>query len=263
MKATTSKAPTHAGAVYAALCELWPKGAFAVLPEVGNSTGAGTKRHADAVVMSLWPSRGLWVAGVEIKVSRSDWLAELRNAEKAEEVAAYCDHWYVAVSRADIIAEGEMPKLWGLIACDSGKAKVIKAAPELTPKALDRGFVAAMLRRAAEFTAPDAWVVDKLAGIHSRSREEAEARCGREAEMWKKKAEELSQSISEFENKTGMNIRGGYRSEHSYETFRAVKRALEEGDADLDFRAERMEAAAKLMREAAALIRAPKVGEAA
>ena len=40
--------------------------------EVGNSTGADCRRHADAVAINAYPSRGFEVRGFEIKVSRSD-----------------------------------------------------------------------------------------------------------------------------------------------------------------------------------------------
>ena len=45
----------------------------------------------DAVIMSLWPSRGLELHGVEIKVSRADWKREAADPAKAEAIAAYCD----------------------------------------------------------------------------------------------------------------------------------------------------------------------------
>ena len=41
--------------------------AYAYLPQVGDSTGYSVHRHADAIVMSLWPSRGLHLMGFEIK----------------------------------------------------------------------------------------------------------------------------------------------------------------------------------------------------
>jgi hypothetical protein len=253
------KAPTHSGAVYCLLADLWPKGAYAIMPEVGNATGGHVRRHADAVVMSLWPSRGLTVMGVEIKVSRSDWLAELRNGAKAEAVAEYCDQWYVAVSRASIIAEGELPQAWGLIACDSGKAKVIKQAPTLTPKPLDRGFVAAMLRRASEFITPDQWVKDKLAQERAIAEEKARELAQDEIEKYKQLAERLAKTIAEFESKTGVTITR-YTLQGNHETFQAVKRAIEAGDVDMDFQAARMERAARLMREAAQTLKATAQG---
>jgi hypothetical protein len=49
------------------------------MPQVGDATGADVGRHADVVVMGLWPSRGLKLMGFEIKAGRGDWLGELRT----------------------------------------------------------------------------------------------------------------------------------------------------------------------------------------
>lgn len=46
---------------------------FAFLTEVRNSVGFSSKvRTADAMAMSLYPSRGLYMIGFEVKVSRAD-----------------------------------------------------------------------------------------------------------------------------------------------------------------------------------------------
>ncbi len=88
---------------------------FAFLWEVGNATGANCRRHADALAMSLWPSRGMVLIGHEIKASRSDWVKELDNPEKAEAVYQYCDRWYLVVGDASIVKPGELPATWGLM----------------------------------------------------------------------------------------------------------------------------------------------------
>ena len=133
--------------------------AFGILWEVGNSTGAGTNRHADAVAMSLWPSRGLEVIGFEIKASRYDWQKELANPSKAEPICRYCDRWYIVTNR-DIVQSGELPPTWGLMMPRGSSLIVDTEAPKLTPVELDRAFMAAVFRRAfeqrAEQTAIDA-----------------------------------------------------------------------------------------------------------
>jgi hypothetical protein len=136
--------------VFRALEKRFDKGAWALFSEVGNATGSRCERHADAVAMSLWPSRGLTIHGVEIKVSRSDWLNELRQPEKSDPIQAYTDHWWVAVANADIVQTGELPATWGLLVMGGEKLVAKVDAPKLEPKPLDRSFVAALLRRASE-----------------------------------------------------------------------------------------------------------------
>lgn len=126
---------------------------FAFLEEVRNQTGWGPEeRYADVVAMSLWPSRGLEIHGVEIKVSRGDWLKELKTPEKSEPIQRYCDRWWIAVGDALIVKEGELPPTWGLLIPSprGAKMRVKVQAPKLKPTALDRGFVASMLRRASQ-----------------------------------------------------------------------------------------------------------------
>lgn len=250
--------PTHAGAVFRLLHDLWPKNGYAILPEVGNSTGARTTRHADAVVMSLWPSRGLDIYGVEIKVSRSDWLSEMRNPEKADAIAQYCDGWYVAVSRSEIIQMGELPKTWGLIACDTGKAKIIKPAPTLVAKAPDRGFIAAMLRRASEFQVPEKWLQEEREKIYANASEAVRRTCDNERDRERARAEKAEKAIADFESSTGVKV-DGWNPSATAATFRRLKSALDDGDQSIDYLAERFERAAKAMREVAADLRTSPV----
>lgn len=88
---------------------------YVVLDHVRNATGfVGNVRTADALMFSTYPSRGLYVYGIEIKCSRQDWLSEMRNPSKAEEIGRYCDYWYV-VSPRGIVRPGELPRNWGLL----------------------------------------------------------------------------------------------------------------------------------------------------
>jgi hypothetical protein len=52
---------------------------YAIFFEVANGTGTHRRRTIDALVMELWPSDGLNLHALEIKVSRQDWLRELDN----------------------------------------------------------------------------------------------------------------------------------------------------------------------------------------
>jgi hypothetical protein len=121
-----------------------------------GSTGA-TVRTADAIAMNLWPSRGLEIHGFELKVDRRDWLRELKNPEKAEAVARYCDRWWLVVPDPTIVAEGELPVTWGLLAPSPRKVGVrpVVDAPAVEATTPDRGFLAAMLRRALDVKPDD------------------------------------------------------------------------------------------------------------
>jgi len=121
--------------------------AHIMLREVRNATGyaSGVTRSADALVVSVWPSRGIWFACVEVKVSRGDWLRELKTPEKAEEISRFCDYVWIATPPG-IVHMHELPAQWGLVEVDGSKTKVKKQAPKKTRTALNMGFVAAVLR---------------------------------------------------------------------------------------------------------------------
>jgi len=138
----------------AALRTLYTRPEWALMFEVRNAAGFDSNRSADAVAMHLWPSRGLEIRGIEIKVSRSDWRRELKNPEKAEVIAQYCDTWWVAAP-AGLVPIEEMPAGWGLQEWDGKKWRTAKAAEKKPAAPLTRDFVAPLLRRACEIDAKE------------------------------------------------------------------------------------------------------------
>lgn len=123
---------------------------YAIFFEVANATGySGKRRWADAIAMSLWPSRGLLLTGIEIKVSRGDWLSEVKNPEKAEEIARYCDNW-ILVTAPNVARDDEIPANWGWQVFDGKTLKTKKKPEMLDPQPLDRNFLAALLRSAGK-----------------------------------------------------------------------------------------------------------------
>ena len=88
--------------------------AYITLEEVRDATGFDGHRTADAIAVSLYRSRGKAIWGFEMKVSRSDWLHELKQPEKAESIMRYCDYWALVVPNKDIVKPGELPATWGM-----------------------------------------------------------------------------------------------------------------------------------------------------
>lgn len=151
-KAEPQKITTAEG-VLAALRRRYTSPEYALFENVGNATGHRANRYADALAMAVWPSRGLLFHGFEIKVNRNDVLRELKDPKKADDIARYCDFWWMAVGDAKIVKSDELPPTWGLLVPTNGKGgatlKIVKDASRLKPKAIDRSFIAAILRRAA------------------------------------------------------------------------------------------------------------------
>jgi hypothetical protein len=148
LKRTLQKAKQwSAGLLADHIRERFPAPAYACLEQVRNGTGyAKAARTADAVAMGLWPSRGIDVHGMEIKVSRSDWKAELKQPHKAHEIQQYCDYWWVVAPSVDVVPLSELPQNWGLLIPHGKSLRAAKEAPKLEPASLDRLFVASVLR---------------------------------------------------------------------------------------------------------------------
>ena len=67
---------------------------WAFFAELRGGTGFIRDSRLDGLAMNLWPSRGLEVHGFEVKVSRGDWLRELKNPAKAEVLLRFCDRFW-------------------------------------------------------------------------------------------------------------------------------------------------------------------------
>src|SRR5512139_894295 len=124
--------------------------AWALFWEVPDGTGTNKCRSADAIAMSLWPSRGLLLHGHEIKVSRADWLKELKQPEKAESICRFCDHWWVVAGDATVVRDDELPPTWGLLVMNGRGLVAKKQAPQLSPAPIDRSFLSGLLRAATK-----------------------------------------------------------------------------------------------------------------
>lgn len=123
--------------------------AAAFLSHVRDGTGfQGAGRTLDAVVMQLWPSRGLTLSGFEVKCSRKDWLKELREPGKADGFVRVLDYFWLVVADRDLVQSDELPETWGLLARRGNGLTCVKEAPKLTPEQLTRVQLAGLLRSA-------------------------------------------------------------------------------------------------------------------
>jgi len=125
----------------------FPHPRYAFFREVGNAVGFHSSR-IDALAMAMWRSLGLEVHGFEIKQSRGDWLREMKAPYKAEDLFSYCDRWWLVAGEPAIVKDGELPPDWGLLVVHGQSLRMEIKAKQLKPAALDREFVAAILRKA-------------------------------------------------------------------------------------------------------------------
>lgn len=122
---------------------------YVIAEKVATTPGAwGGDRIADAIVLDTWATAhaGLtetekagfnWaerqsVHGFEVKVSRADWLTELRDPEKAEAWAAHCHYFWLVASDKSIVRD-DLPNGWGLLVPHGASLKVAAAPVRRDP----------------------------------------------------------------------------------------------------------------------------------
>ncbi len=202
-----------AGQLMLALQERYPSREYALLQEVANTTGSSSRRHADAVALSLWPSRGLVLHGFELKAYRGDWKREKADPAKADEICKFCDFWWLVVSQESIVQPGELPDTWGLLAPNgTGDALVlVKQATKMEAEPWTRGFMAALLRRAGESMVPKAGVDAQVAKAELVGFERGKGTSPEtEAERELKRLHELEERVTAFERASGLTIQYGW-----------------------------------------------------
>lgn len=178
------------------------------LRELRNDTGFQSTRACDALAVGLYHSRGQLLIGFEKKVSRSDWLRELKEPEKAEALAQFCDEWYVVVPGPDIAQLEEVPHTWGLLQVKGNTISTLKQAPTLTPKPIDRGFLAAIVERSIE-NALRPYLISKEEA-KQKELDAAFERGKSSAAHALECAERLRENVKRFEEASGITIDGYY-----------------------------------------------------
>lgn len=199
--------------IHEALRARYPAPAWALFFEVSNGTGGNLRGYADALAMSLYPSRGLDLHGFEVKTDRQDWLNELKNPDKAERFAKFCDYFWLVTSSAEIAKKDEVPANWGLLVMDGKSLRQTKKPTALMPREVGRPFLAAILRRANEmaeeerkrssdkFQAKEAW-----RDAYEKGRLRGVEQGLEDAKISVREHESLKYEIGEFEKKSGLRI---------------------------------------------------------
>lgn len=180
---------------------------FVFLEQVANTTGFAS-RFADAIVLNVWKSR-FEIIGVEVKVSRSDWLNEIRQPAKADKIFQYCDTWYVATP-AGIIQPGELPNGWGWWEVTAEKTFTRQASDRNKHKTLDDFFVAAVLRRALEQATPQAELENAETRGYHRGVASGKESAQYKLERLQTELDRLKKCVQDYETASGLNFSQGW-----------------------------------------------------
>lgn len=194
-------AETQSQAIYRLISNKYERMGYSVLPQVRNKPGTDDIRTADALAISQSALRDTSFIGFEIKVSKSDFRTELANPQKADEIAQFCNKWYVVAPRG-VIPVKELPENWGLLEATKTQLRITKKAIDLPCVPPTREFVAMIVRKVEN---------DKsLEKEYWRGFQE-----GKEQESgWRKDSQNrrderlktLEEAMKEFYKHTGINI---------------------------------------------------------
>ena len=200
--------------------------AWAYLRHVNEATGAISGRVLDAIAMSLWPSRGLDLIGLEIKCSRADLRREIANPNKAESVAKYCDYFYIVAPKKVVTGiEHEIPPAWGIITEHGKGLRQHREAQRTEAVEITRKFLAAVLRRADEQTGMGTLIKKERDAAWQKGREWQQRHERSTAERIQKDLDQLRECVRAYEKASGLSISRGYDSPHEVgETVRMLRR---------------------------------------
>lgn len=222
------------------------------LTQVRNSTG-GASRIADAMAFNMYGSTGYEILGFEIKVSRSDFLNELKDMSKSDEIMSYCDKWYLVVPDAGIVKDGELPKNWGLLVLKDGKLTQKVRAIATRKEPMPDYFIASILRRGGDeverirsqyIKRED--VAGEIEAARKRGYEDARGYNGKQTEENLKRLREYVQA---FEEASGIKLQEWQGKEYAKSVGLYVKFALEMDDRSLGYILRSLESAANTLQE--------------
>lgn len=223
------------------------------LPQVRSSTGSAS-RIADGMAFNMYQSTGYDIIGFEIKVSRSDWLSELKDMSKSNEIMSYCDKWYLVVPDASIVKEGELPKNWGLLVLKDGKlVQKVRPIPQTTTP-MPLAFIASVLRRSGDEVSKIRSqyikredVKGEIDNARKQGYEDARGYNGKRTE---EELKNLHQMVQEFEKASGVSFDTWKGKEYSKKLGMYVKFAMDLDDRSLNYQIQNIENAVASLERA-------------
>jgi len=144
------------------ICQQYNTDEWVVLKEVRTNTGYKSKytdgypfteKYIDIMVLNCWPSKGYLKIAFEIKLTKNDFINELKKPEKRWLAMMYSNEFYFVVPK-EVLDWRDIPWGCGLIEvirnqCDGEwQLKVTKKAPLKDASPLPEGFIMSMLRNA-------------------------------------------------------------------------------------------------------------------
>ncbi len=195
------------GDVMERLAAQYARDEYVVLFDIGDAVGTKYRRRADAIVIGCWQSTGRHIEGFEIKVSRGDWLREVKAVEKADPFLNLVDKWWLVCPDGVAKAE-EVPACWGWKTLTKHGFRVQRPAT-LLPNAdrdINRLFALELLRKSfrCQLDAPEVRAALKAASEIKEAT--ITQRVSSEVSQQRHDGERLRERVEKFEKTSGLKL---------------------------------------------------------
>ncbi len=186
----------------------YERGRYALLFDVPDAVSTDQRRRIDAIAVDCWRSGGRTIEGFELKISRGDWLREMKQVDKADPFVALCDRFWLVTGDSKIAKLEEIPACWGWMAATKGGLRVQRPATPLPGSGanIPRAFLIGVLRKLQDalVESPDVRVHIKT---QLRSTEASvQSRVDIATMRLKHDLERLQAKVREFEEASGIKI---------------------------------------------------------
>ncbi len=172
--------------------------------QVNNGAGFSYRRTIDAVVFDTWPSGGLKLHGLEIKVSKQDLRRELQNTQKSAEWSEHLDQFSIVAPKG-LVDLDLLPPKWGLF-IPNGEGLRARRKPLMLHAEkrteLNRSIAAAFVRALVDRSLSHEAKVAEFQRGHEIGKDEGE----RNTKASQRRVKELEQAIVDFEQASGVGI---------------------------------------------------------
>ena len=181
---------------------------YALFFNVPDVCSIHQKRRIDALAFGLWQSNGQNIEGFELKVSRSDWLREVKQVSKADPFIKLCDHFWLVTADATIAKMEEIPACWGWMSATKSGLRIQRPATKLPGCGNDipRDFMLGVMRKMQDFStdSPEvqAMIADRIKIVEANLK----SRFQFDIERAEKRSQDLEKAISEFEQLSGVRL---------------------------------------------------------
>ena len=115
-------------------------------PDAPTGVSVVGDQRIDLFALNVWPSSGHERVAYEIKVSRSDWLRELKDQDKSLAARLLANRFVIAAP-VGLVKRSELPEGWGLVEVrDDGTLYTFRAGEHRDVADPPQAFLYALLR---------------------------------------------------------------------------------------------------------------------